>query len=112
MNHRTMFATYPMGFADYERWSEYVHDMWDKHDFGCDRFGEDWLRLWEAVGKLLETSGIRECRFESSQVWYAADRGMVGQMLRQSTMYDLGLSRRVVLLDGTIIKEWTNHRSR
>lgn len=105
-NELQLFHLYPNGFVSFGKWLNYHRRMHGRHPLGCLHFGEKWLQRWEAAGRLLEAPAVRECQFVASRAWYAADHGSVRQLIRQCTMYDLGSARRVVLLDGTIIKEW------
>ena len=83
-----------------------LRELFSKYPLGCESFSAEWLRRWHEVGRLLDAKGVRECQLEASGAWYAADHGSVAQLLRQGTMYDKRLARRIVLLDGTIVKEW------
>lgn len=106
MNHRTMFATYPMGFAKYGQWSEYVHDMWDKYDLGCERFGEEWLRRWESLKTLL----MSQCRVEyhNGNSWRDSrlfDRCTVAYcLLKVASKETRATRRRIVLPNGKVAK--------
>jgi hypothetical protein len=105
-NLRELFNLYHAGFQDFGPWLDHHREMHRRHPLDVPEFGAEWLRRWEVVGRLLEAQSVRECQLELSRAWYAADNGTVAQMLRQCTRYDLGLARRVSLLDGTIIREW------
>lgn len=112
MNHRTLFTTYHMGFDNYNAWAEYVHDMWDKHDLGCERFGEKWLQLWEALGRVLASPAYIECRTSTSHWFSSGSCGTVGEcilkassLLFEQTTYK---RRRVALVayPHEVIHEW------
>jgi hypothetical protein len=103
-----MFTKYPVGFTEYNAWSAYVHDMWDLHDLECESFGEEWLQLWEALGKLMNAHALAQ--FWDNGRWWTVAHGNAGACLeyciknaRKSNM------RRTVLLDGTVIREWGTH---
>jgi RNAse (barnase) inhibitor barstar len=115
MNHRTMFEKYPMGFTEYRQWSEYAHNMWDKHDLGCEHFGEEWLQLWDALGRVLELPVRIEYLDEfGDDGWYPARTArptLARALVWCVDEWERHQNRvRIVIVGGdlnrTVVKEW------
>ena len=117
MKHRTrkvhdikLFHLYSNGFVSFSKWLNYHRRMHGRHPLGCLHFGEKWLRLWDAVGRLLVRPARREGKRRST--WFVIDHDTVANSLKfeinRAGIYPLrkGAGCRVVLLDGTIVKEW------
>ena len=109
-NEIQLFHLYPNGFVSFGKWLNYHRRMHGRHPLGCLHFGEKWLLRWEAVGRLLAMPARREGKFRKK--WFVIDHDTVATSLRfeirRAEAYPLrnGAGWRVVLLDGTVIKEW------
>lgn len=109
-NEIELFNTHPNGFVYLGKWLNYHRRMHGRHPLGCLRFGEKWLQLWDAVGRLLVRPARREGKRRST--WFVIDHDTVANSLKfeitRAGIYPLrkGAGCRVVLLDGTIVKEW------
>lgn len=109
-NEIELFHLYPNGFVSLGKWLNYHRRMRGRHPLGCLRFGEKWLQRWDAVGWLLVRPARREGKRRSK--WFVIDHDTVANSLKfeinRAGIYPLrkGAGCRVVLLDGTIIKEW------
>ena len=109
-NEIELFHLYPNGFVSLGKWLNYHRRMRGRHPLGCLRFGEKWLQLWDAVGRLLVRPARREGKRRST--WFVIDHDTVANSLKfeitRAGIYPLrkGAGCRVVLLDGTIVKEW------
>ena len=109
-NEIQLFHLYPNGFVSFGKWLNYHRRMHGRHPLGCLHFGEEWLQRWEAVGRLLAMPARREGKFRKK--WFVIDHDTVATSLRfeirRAEAYPLrnGAGWRVVLVDGTVIKEW------
>ena len=98
-----LFHLYPNGFVSFGKWLNYHRRMHGRHPLGCLRFGEKWLQLL-----------VRPARLEGKRrtKWFVIDHDTVAKLLMfeilRAGIYPLrkGAGCRVVLLDGTIVKEW------
>jgi hypothetical protein len=88
-----------------------LRELFSNYPLGCESFGAEWLRRWEAVGRLLRTDGRME--FCERGIWRemaGVSRTVgpsVGCLLASGMHLRRGsLPLRIVLLDGTIVKEW------
>ena len=109
-NDVQLFHLYPNGCRSFGKWLSYHRRMHGRHPLGCLRFGEKWLQLWDAVGRLLVRPARREGKRRST--WFVIDHDTVANSLKfEITRAGIdplrkGAGCRVVLLDGTIVKEW------
>lgn len=109
-NDVQLFHQYPNGFVTFGKWLNYHRRMHGRYPLGCLYFGEKWLQRWDAVGRLL----VRPARLEGTgrTKWFVLHHDTVAKLLQFEILraegYPLrkGAGCRVVLLDGTIIKEW------
>ena len=109
-NDVQLFHQYPNGFVTFGKWMNYHRRMHTRHPLGCVYFCEKWLQRWDAVGRLL----VRPARLEGKRrtKWFVIDHDTVANSLKfeitRAGIYPLrkGAGCRVVLLDGTIVKEW------
>lgn len=108
-NLRMLFNTYHNGFDNFPAWIDHHKAMHAKHPLECAEFGAEWVQQWEAVGRLLE----QQCRVEylSTDGWRDSRlfvRCSVGYCITKVAAKERRLTqRRIVLLDGTIVKEWS-----
>lgn len=112
-NLRMLFNTYHNGFDNYPAWFEHHKAMHAKHPLECAEFGAEWLRRWEAVGRLLVQRARIEVWSEGDREWsrsamFDLPTETVGSALRKGSIAIAPLRGRyrIVLLDGTIVKEW------
>jgi hypothetical protein len=103
-NLRELFSLYHAGFQDFGPWLDHHREMHRRHPLDVPEFGAEWLRRWEAMGRLL-VSGARVMVLENGQFWMVRI-GAVSECLRYCTRKHKREKRQVVLLDGTIIREW------
>ena len=77
---------------------------------GCVLFGEIWLQRWEALGRLLESPAIRQYKTRRGkwvrEISYGLSCGHAIHYTIIERKSDSDYESRVVLLDGTIIREW------
>jgi hypothetical protein len=88
-----------------------LRTMFKRHQLGCKRFGKEWLRRWDALGKLLQKpsrvefydefgdAGWHEMLYGIEPAWEALCIAIEEVQRYQNRV-------RVVLLDGTVVKEW------
>lgn len=111
MKHLNMHATFlrwPLGMTSYPAWADLYGAMFHEWHGSAVPF-DDWL--FERLRPLLETFGFIECRAADSHWFSAGTRGKTvaeciekaGGPLYADTMWR---RRRVVLKDGTVIREW------
>lgn len=109
-NDVQLFHLYPNGCGSFGKWLNYHRRMHGRHPLGCLHFGEKWLQLWDAVGRLLVRPARREGKRRST--WFVIDHDTVANSLKfeitRAGIFPLrkGAGCRVVLFDGTIVKEW------
>lgn len=86
-------------------------ELFKKHPLGCKSFGAEWLRRWEALGRLLWAPARIYVHCPPRDAWYPAD---MDPDITCSQALSIAISQlakkrrgvRVVLLDGAIVKEW------
>jgi hypothetical protein len=109
-NLRMLFNTYHNGFDNFGRWSDHHKAMHAKHPLGCAEFGAARLKLWEALGKLLNSSAQLEFYDATTGRWWVPSYGGQAPQTVQECliMAQFADRRRKVVLawDGTIVKEW------
>jgi hypothetical protein len=111
-NLRELFNLYHAGFQDFGPWLDHHREMHRRHLLDVPEFGAEWLRRWETLGKLLEAPACLEVRLKDGK-WYQESRPQpLSAELKETiemTMDGIVFASkwyRVVLLDGTIIREW------
>ena len=109
-NLRELFSLYHAGFQDFGPWLDHHIEMHRRRPLECAEFGAEWLRRWEAVGRLLEAPARLEWCLRKT--WHHWHSGTVFDMIRMvpsaAAMCPMkpNEKRRMVLLDGTVIREW------
>lgn len=110
-NLRELFSLYHAGFQDFGPWLDHHREMHKRHPLECAEFGAEWLRGWEAVGRLLgRRAEMRELikgkwcvsLFIGYRLTTVSDYLVKAHELNKSE----GCGLRVILFDGTIIREW------
>ena len=110
-NLRELFTEYHAGFQDFVPWLDHHIEMHRRHPLECAEFGAEWLRRWEAVGRLFhQRAEMRELikgkwcvsLFIGHRLTTVSDYIVKAQELHNAE----GCGLRVILLDGTIIREW------
>ncbi len=87
-----------------------LRELFSNYPLGCESFGGEWIRRWEAVGRLLEMPGRSWVRFPTG--WFYLVNGMVGDLLavtiraQERRSHKGALGYRIALLDGTVVREW------
>lgn len=111
---RELFSLHHAGFQDFGTWYEHHKAIHATHHLDVPEFGAEWLRRWEAVGRLLEKPsmvGVRQGNTERVE-WYKLS-AKYGRTVAHCLTH--AIERRRVdpklpmvarLLDGTIIREW------
>ena len=112
------------GFDSYNAWCRHFEALFASYTLECVEFGEEWLRRWEAVGVLLEQPAVVEVwiRPDKTAGWWVAleethadgTHPTVADCLQYCDIAEKNdeaqrvphQKRRVVLLDGTVVKEW------
>jgi hypothetical protein len=114
LNLRELFTLYPFSFESFGPWVKHHKAMHAKHPLDCPEFGAEWLRRWEAVGRLLEMPAFIESNLRRG-AWYQLEGP---ESVTKSIQWVVTVApfdmrdfkkhkkRRIVLLDGTIVKEW------
>jgi hypothetical protein len=86
-----------------------LRERFTLYPLGCESFGAEWLRRWEALGELLQKPARFEVRSAHGR-WrdgYGNEWPLVDALHFAITAWQWQHSpRRVVLLDGTIVYEW------
>jgi hypothetical protein len=88
-----------------------LRELFSKYPLGCESFGAEWLRRWEAIGRLLDAPARVEVFCPPRGEWYAAD--MDPEISCGAAIVDVASiihkkrrRVRVALLDGAIVREW------
>lgn len=116
-NRRELFTTYHDNHDNFPAWLDHHLEMHRRWPLGCAEFGEEWLQKWAALGRVLVMPG--QIEFETkcpkSTTWVpmygALNPASCADCLHaaieddQDGCYNMG-ARRVVLLDGTVVKKW------
>jgi len=88
-----------------------LRELFSLYPLDCESFGAEWLRRWEAVGRLLRRRAeMRELikgkwcvsLFIGYRLTTVSDYLVKAHELNKSE----GCGLRVILLDGTIVREW------
>jgi len=91
-------------------------DLYTLHPLGCDHFGAEWLDLWLALGRLLRKPARLEyygdaSEWEPDPICDSLDVAscLIEAVERLGEPENVrGFERiRVVLLTGTVIREWS-----
>ena len=118
MTIHELYKTNAYGFDSYNAWCRHFGAMFAKYPLECAEFGEEWLRRWEAVWQLLNARGNLESLIHHDPTHPSPDTGprwvviapniRIGRALCEivETHNEFVRPIRIVLLDGTIIKEW------
>jgi hypothetical protein len=106
MNLRELFSIYHFGFDNFGRWCDHHRAMHTKHPLGCEEFGAGWLRRWGEIGRLLQSPARMETFIDGK--WHVSTaHGLAYEWFDRPRFAHSRLwSHRLVLLDGTIIREW------
>jgi len=101
------FRAYPNGFAEFGKWRDHHLEMHQRHSLGVPEFGAKWLHRWSEVGRLF-ASRVEIQHWNPRQTrWIRVGRESVAECLLYCVRYDAKYVKcRIVLLDGTIVKEW------
>lgn len=88
-----------------------LRQLYSLHPLGCDHFGAQWLELWLALGRLLRMPARVEYHQGGAwRSWPGMDRvhgpSVGGFLLFDFGAHYRGIEIRVVLLTGTVIREW------
>jgi hypothetical protein len=99
-----MFEKYPFGFKLFGDWNVQLRAMHTRHPLGCKLFGLRWLRLWDVLGRVLAMPARLSFNYGRG---YAQSGNIndVGWLIYASHTKRL-FPGRIVLLDGTIVKQW------
>ena len=109
-NLRELFTEYHAGFQDFGPWLDHHREMHRRHPLECTELGAEWLRRWQVVGKLLEAPVIRQYKTRRGKWVRETSYGLPCgyaihyTIIERKTASDY--ESRIVLLDGTIIREW------
>ncbi len=84
-----------------------LREYFSRYPLGCESFGAEWLRRWEALGRLLSLVARLEWRFTRGK-WHRWEIATVAELLQFDHRTEMRKDefRRIVLLDGTVIREW------
>lgn len=110
MNLRELFTLHPYGFDNFGAWVDHHREMHRRHPLDVPEFGAEWLRRWEAVGRLLEAPAqIQEypggCIFFGGPLRFSTLHEALADMRIRITAPNQRRVR-VTLLDGTVVREW------
>jgi hypothetical protein len=86
-----------------------LREIFSKYPLDCESFNAEWQHRWSEVGRLLEFRAQIEHWLPWREEWLRmADGPMTAaDCLAYCAEYDGQMVRcRVVLLDGTVVKEW------
>jgi hypothetical protein len=88
-----------------------LRELFTLYPLGCESFGAQWLLLWEDLGRLLEKLARVEYFDEfGNDGWYPAlhaTPNVARALIWCIDEWKRHQNRcRIVLLDGTIIREW------
>lgn len=98
-----------------------LRELFSKYPLDCASFGAEWLRRWEAVGRLLDAPArmsIFSQKNDGRTRWGKRSEGSGGplaDMLQLAILPGQTAPRplikqhkkvRIILLDGTIVREW------
>ena len=111
---RELFSLYHSGFQDFGPWLDHHREMHRRHPLDVPEFGAEWLRRWEAVGRLLNRPAKLEFQDCETKRWWVPtfdeQRPETVEDCLERAIFDRRAKpyhRRVVLaVDGTIIREW------
>lgn len=103
-NLRELFNLYHAGFQDFGPWLDHYREMHRRHPLDVPEFGAEWLRRWSEVGRLLEEPA-NVMVFDNGQ-WWSIRHGTVQTCIVYCSKKHHNERRRIVLLDGTIVREW------
>lgn len=89
-----------------------LRELFSNYPLDCESFNAEWLRRWSEVGRLLEARASIRCAFHHG--WeYREFEGSVGacvehviQKMPFAYREREPLHTQIVLLDGTIVREW------
>ena len=90
-----------------------LRELFTLYPLGCESFGAEWLRRWEALGELLQKQvqidffvAEAPSRTYWAPLFGTINPATVAECIIAAATDWTGASRRVVLMDGTIVKEW------
>jgi hypothetical protein len=110
-----MFEKYPFGFKLFGDWNVQLRAMHTRHPLGCKLFGLRWLRLWDALGRVLELPVRIEYLDEfGDDGWYPARTArptLARALVWCVDQWERHQNRvRIVIVGGdlnrTVVKEW------
>ena len=115
-NLRELFNLYHAGFQDFGPWLDHHREMHRRHPLDVPEFGAEWLRRWEAVGNTLQRPSQIQFKgdageWEQSELhraWIRLEVALIDCIERHKQPENVrGYAyMRIVLLDGTIVREW------
>ena len=97
------------------RHNKNLRELFSLYPLGCESFGAQWLRRWEAIGKLLDSRCIIQSRhgrekWHDKETWSNVGRAIVA--VSEWSMWPCAeryrISYRIVLRDHgrKIVREW------
>lgn len=109
-----LYLAHPLGFDNFGAWIDHHRKMHRRHPLDVPEFGAEWLRRWEAIGRLLEAPGIVQGRLRGDLRWCAYTVPIAIQALLMKTIHSSAVQFdssafeqvTITLLDGTVVKEW------
>lgn len=115
-NYRELFNTYHNGFQNYGPWLDHHREMHKRHPLECEEFGAEWLRRWEAIGntlaRLVQIQFYGDTREWNQspphRPWIQLHSALTDCIERHKAPENTrGYAlMRIILLDGTIVREW------
>lgn len=109
MTMHQRYQANPSGCDSFNTWMRPYDELHAKFPLGCTKVSEEWLDLWKGLGEMLKMPAQLE--YLQHGVWVP----VVGVINPRDVAFCLWFplvherghkAKRVVLLDGTIIKEW------
>jgi len=105
----SLFLQYPNGFDNFGRWRDHHVEMHKRHPLECAEFGGEWLELWTSPAKVQFRGDDR--KWQNSMIPMPSTVGGcivdISERCDQPQRYWGFEKARVMLHDGTVIREWS-----